>query len=137
GVAQLPTPGGQQGHHPAQQLAAVDTPKPGVAIGEVAADLPQPRSPQQGITERVDQDIAVGVGHHPPAMGQGGAANDNGIPRAKGVDVVTVTDAQAHSATPEVVRWRCCQWSMVSAMARSSRRVILILSRWPSTTRGL
>src|SRR5690606_41014861 len=48
----------------AQQFAAVDAAKLWIGIGKMLTDVAQRARPQQGIAERMQQHIAIGMGDH-------------------------------------------------------------------------
>ena len=87
----------------AQQFAAVDILVRRVRIGKVRADIAGRRGAEQGVAERVEHDIAVGMGEQTAFIRNRHAAEHQpraGVRLAKGMHVVTVADTH-HGPAPD------------------------------------
>ena len=81
-----------------QQDFAVDAFVGGVRVGKVCADVSKGECTQHGVTNDVEQHVGVAVAHRSFVMRNGQAANDEVLALGQLVNVVAVTDAQAHSS---------------------------------------
>jgi len=73
---------------------ACNSPKSGVGVGKMLADITQAKGPEQRIGDRVNDDVAVGVGDGADALRDDDAAEDELPACLQAVDVVAVTDAE-------------------------------------------
>ena len=80
-------------NHATQENPAVYGGKRRVAIGKMTTDIPCPDCAEQGITERMDQHIAIRVGHQPLSVRNAYAAKHHGAARAESMNIVTMPDA--------------------------------------------
>ncbi len=93
-VGHLPTTLIELVPHRLQQLQAGDVLIPGVAGGEVAADISQHRRTEQGVDDGVDEGIAVAPTVQPPVVGYLHPTQHQPPPGGEGVDIVAYADTQ-------------------------------------------
>ena len=86
---------------------ACNSPKSGVAVGKMLADVAKPQRAQQRIGDRVDDDITIGMGNGADVGRHDDPAEDELAAWFEAVDVVTVTDAEGHFARFLWVIKRC------------------------------
>lgn len=108
-------------HHPTQQLAAVGAGPGRIGVGEVAADVAQRAGAEQGIADRMQQHVAVGVGDEAAVEGNGDAADPQVVALAEAVDVEAVADSH-HAVSFLSAEGSGASWAarIASASARSS-----------------
>src|SRR5690606_28991718 len=96
---------------------------------EMPADIAQRQGAEDGVAERVNHHVAIGMRQHAALVRDAHAAEHHVVALAKGVHVVALTD-------PELLVHRPCLPRMNSASARSAGVVTLMLSSAPSTRQG-
>ena len=84
-------------HHARQQDERVGALVRGVGVGEEPADVAEPTRPQDGVRERVRDDVGVGVAVKPAIVRNVHAAQDQAAALGEGVDVIAVPDVHAHA----------------------------------------
>ena len=87
---------GQQGDGGAQQDAAVNVPVARIAVGKVAADVAQRDGAEQGIGDRMEQRIGIGVSEQAGCVGDFDAAEDELAPGDQSMNVVALPDPEIH-----------------------------------------
>ena len=92
-VDNKPTGGGDDPGRAFQQQQAADAGQRRVAGGEMRADVAGAGGAQQGVNDRVAQNIAVAVAGQPPGVGDSRAAEDERAVAGEGVGVGSGSDA--------------------------------------------
>jgi tRNA splicing ligase len=77
-----------------QQFTTVDTAKSRIGIGKMFANITECAGAQQGITQRVQQHIAIGMRNNTARVRNRNAAQHDMIAVTKTVNIVTMPYAQ-------------------------------------------
>ena len=83
----------------AQQLPAVDALETLIGIREMLADVAQRGRAEQGIADRVQQHIGVGMAKQTAIVGNIDTADDQPAPLGEGMHVETVAYTNVHAAS--------------------------------------
>ena len=99
----------------AQQFAAVDTAIRSVGIGKMLTDITECSRTQQGIAQRVQQDIAIGMRDDTVRMRDTHTAERHTITGAETMHIIAVADTHAHTR---------CLSLMPAVSVRKTRRAL-------------
>src|SRR5206468_4238596 len=120
----------EQGNGPPQEIEPAEPPESGVRVREVLTDVPQPRGTKERVSERVADDVAVGVAREPGLVVEPDATQDERPVRVPRVQIDPEADPKvAHRSAGASPR----RATISSARRRSSGVVILKLPGSPAT----
>ena len=96
----------QLGHHRPQQLDRVGVPIAGIGIREALADVPQTRRPQEGVHDRVSENVRVGMPRQAQLARDLDPAQDEPPARLQPVGVPAQADHPIGSRCPTIRPWK-------------------------------